>query len=82
MRWFADSAAASAPYSIHRMVRVGAKFDYTVGECFAPTQICRVLKLLVRAYSPDGITLYEGGGKSAGRRTMPRMHCVPFLSTD
>jgi len=58
LRWFAESPSPQSPYSIHQIVKLGVKFDYKIGECFGPTQIARLLKILVRRHSPDAITMY------------------------
>jgi len=58
LRWFADTPSPQSPYSIHQIVKLGVKFDYKIGECFGPTHIARLLKILVRRHSPDSLTMY------------------------
>jgi Peptidase family C54 len=58
IRWFADTPSPLAPYSLHNVAMLGARFNTKVGECFEPTQIARCLKVLVRRHSPGSMTMY------------------------
>ena len=58
IRWFGDSPSPLAPYSIHNVTRLGARFNKKIGECFEPSQVARCFKILVRKHRPGNITMY------------------------
>lgn len=56
--WFADTPGSAHPYSVHNMAQIGTLFGIKIGEWFQPSIIAKTLKLLVRKYSPFGLTCY------------------------
>lgn len=58
IRWFGDSPSPLAPYSIHNVARLGARFNKKIGECFEPSQVARCFKILVRKHHPGNMTMY------------------------
>jgi cysteine protease ATG4 len=56
--WFADLPGPAHPYSVHNIAQLGTLFGIKIGEWFQPSIIAKVLKLLVRKYSPLNATFY------------------------